>query len=102
MTCRCGRAPPLRKAEPGIGRRGLPQSCCFFSATKRPTHDLFSNVLFRSFRSSMSKEDLFAETKLFGEVSEEVAKNTLLNAMMEPDPDLSETSVKSKDESSSR
>ncbi|ELK29222.1 Solute carrier family 22 member 14 [Myotis davidii] len=51
---------------------------------------------------SLNKNNLLAEAKLFDEVSEEVAKNTLLNAMMEPDPALFSKPVRSRQASTSR
>lgn len=66
------------------------------------THDLFSNGLFRGLSGSLNKNDLLAEAKLYDGVSEEVAKNTLLNAMMEPDPALFSTPVRSREASTSR
>lgn len=50
----------------------------------------------------MSKDDLLAKAKLYGGVSEEVAKNTLYNAMLEPDPALFSRPVRSRDTSTSR
>lgn len=55
----------------------------------------------RGFSKDMSKEDLLAETKLYGELNEEVAKNTLFNAMMEPEPDLFSPPLTTKEESTS-
>lgn len=72
-----------------------------FSAPRLKAHDLFSNGLFRGFSKDMSKEDLLAETKLYGELNEEVAKITLFNAMMEPEPDLFSPPLTTKEESTS-
>nr|KAF6335784.1 hypothetical protein mPipKuh1_015928 [Pipistrellus kuhlii] len=55
----------------------------------------------RSRRSNkkLSKEILLAESKLYSEVNQEVIRNTLLNAMMEPEPDLFSSPVSSKEAS---
>ncbi|XP_054564082.1 solute carrier family 22 member 14-like [Eptesicus fuscus] len=55
----------------------------------------------RAFSWDMSKEDLLAEEKLYSELNEEVAKNTLFNAMMEPEPDLFSPPLTTKEVSTS-
>nr|KAF6311196.1 solute carrier family 22 member 14 [Myotis myotis] len=65
------------------------------------TLDHFPLYRRRGMSSNLNKDDLLAEAKLYGGVSEEVAKNTLLNAMMEPDPALFSTPSRSREASTS-